>query len=132
MAVDAGLGEMLRSGQLITRDYGPRVRVSKVFANLPLIPDSPIDIGVQKFSEKCSLCAKCCQGRAFMTGERTDSVWDASNSPGMLKWPIMAMKCFDFWVKNGTHCSICIRVCRGIIEITCCIRWSEPLQKEMS
>jgi hypothetical protein len=29
----------------------------------------------------------------------------------MLKWPIKAMKCFDFWVKNGTHCSICIRVC---------------------
>jgi len=111
MAVDAGLGEMGRSGQLITRDYGPRVRISKVFTDLPLIPDSPIDIGVQKFCEKCGLCAKYCPGQALMTGERTDSAWDASNSPGMLKWPIKAMKCFDFWVKNGTHCSVCIRVC---------------------
>jgi hypothetical protein len=21
------------------------------------------------------------------------------------------MKCLDWWVKNGTHCSVCIRVC---------------------
>jgi reductive dehalogenase len=111
MAVDAGLGEMGRNGQLITRDYGPRVRIGKVFTDLPLIPDSPIDIGVQKFCEKCALCAKYCPGRALMTGERTDRAWDASNSSGMLKWPVKAMKCFDFWVKNGTHCSICIRVC---------------------
>ena len=111
LAVDAGLGEMGRSGQLITRDYGPRVRTCKVFTDLPLIPDPPIDIGVQKFCEKCALCAKYCPGRALMIGERTDTAWDASNSSGMLKWPIKAMNCFDFWVKNGTHCAICLRVC---------------------
>ncbi|MBW1668605.1 MAG: reductive dehalogenase [Deltaproteobacteria bacterium] len=111
MAVDAGLGEMGRSGQLITREFGPRVRISKVFTDLPLIPDSPVDIGVQKFCEKCKLCAKYCPSRALMTGERTDKAWDVSNSPGMLKWPIHAMKCFDWWVKNGTHCSVCVRVC---------------------
>ena len=54
MAVDAGLGEMGRNGLLITRDYGPRVRISKVFTNLPLIPDSPIDIGVQKVTTQTS------------------------------------------------------------------------------
>jgi len=31
MAVDAGLGELGRNGQLITRDYGSSVRISKVF-----------------------------------------------------------------------------------------------------
>ncbi len=46
-----------------------------------------------------------------MMEDRTDQAWDESNSPGMQKWPIHAMKCFDWWVKNGTHCSICIRVC---------------------
>lgn len=111
MAVDAGLGEMGRHGQLITRDFGPRIRISKVLTDLPLIPDSPIDIGVQKFCEKCKLCAKYCPSRALMLGERTDQAWDESNSPGMLKWPIRAMRCFDWWVKNGTHCTVCIRVC---------------------
>ena len=111
MAVDAGLGEMGRNGMLITRDYGPRVRISKVFTNLPLIPDSPIDIGVQKFCEKCALCAKHCPSQALVSGDRTDKAWNAHNVPGMLKWPIHAMKCLDWWVNNGNHCSICIRVC---------------------
>lgn len=111
MAVDAGLGEMGRHGQLITRDFGPRVRISKVFTDLPLVPDPPIDIGIQGFCEKCGLCAKHCPSRALMSGERTDKGWDESNVPGMLKWPIKAMNCLDWWVKNGTHCSICLRVC---------------------
>lgn len=111
MAVDAGLGEMGRSGQLITRDYGPRVRISKVFTNLPLIFDSPIDIGVQKFCEKCSLCAEYCPSRAIIPDDRTDKAWNEHNVPGMLKWPIRAMNCLDWWVKNGNHCSICMRVC---------------------
>jgi len=111
MAVDAGLGELGRNGLLITREFGPRVRISKVFTNLPLIPDSPIDLGIQKFCEKCGLCAKYCPSRSIMAGERTDKAWDVSNSPGMLKWPIHAMRCLDWWVKNGTHCSVCIRVC---------------------
>ena len=111
MAVDAGLGELGRLGQLITREFGPRVRISKVFTDLELIPDSPIDIGVQEFCEKCKLCGKHCPSRALMSEDRTDKAWDESNSPGILKWPIKAMRCLDWWVKNGTHCSICIRVC---------------------
>jgi len=111
MAVDAGLGEMGRNGMLITRDYGPRVRISKVFTDLPLVLDSPIDIGVQKFCEKCSLCAKYCPSSALPPGERTDRGWNEHNVSGMLKWPIKAMNCLDWWVKNGNHCSICIRVC---------------------
>ena len=111
MAVDAGLGELGRNGLLITREFGPRVRISKVFTDLPLIPDSPVDIGVQKFCERCGLCAQYCPSGAIMAGPRTDQPWDVSNSPGMLKWPVKAMNCLDWWVKNGTHCSICIRVC---------------------
>jgi reductive dehalogenase len=111
MAVDAGLGEMGRNGQLITRDYGSSVRISKVFTDLPLVPDRPIDLGVQGFCEKCALCAKHCPSRAISAGERTDQPNNEHTSPGMRKWPVHAMKCLDWWVKNGTHCSICIRVC---------------------
>lgn len=111
MAVDAGLGELGRHGLLITRQFGPRVRISKVFTNLPLIPDRPIDIGIQKFCEVCKLCSKHCPSRSLSSGPRIDTGWDISNSPGMLKWPIRAMKCLNFWTKNGCHCSVCIRVC---------------------
>lgn len=111
MAVDAGLGEMGRNGMLITREYGPRVRISKVFTTLPLVPDTPIDIGVQRFCQECKLCAKYCPSRALMLGDRTDEAWDRHNVPGMLKWPIRAMDCLDWWVKNGNHCSVCLRVC---------------------
>jgi len=111
MAIDAGLGELSRMGLLMTREFGPRCRISKVFTNLPLEADTPIDIGVQAFCEKCEKCAEHCPSQALMTGERTDRPWDRSNNPGMSKWPIRAMRCLDWWVKNGTHCSVCIRVC---------------------
>jgi reductive dehalogenase len=111
IAVDAGLGELSRMGLLMTREYGPRVRISKVITNLPLEVDQPIDIGVQGFCEKCERCSHHCPSGAIKSGQRTAEPWDESNTRGMLKWPVNAMKCFDWWVKNGTHCSVCIRVC---------------------
>ena len=88
MAVDAGLGEMGRNGQLITRDFGSSVRISKVFTNLPLVPDRPIDFGVQGFCEQCALCARHCPSRSIRPGERTDQPNNEHTSPGMLKWPV--------------------------------------------
>lgn len=110
-AVDAGLGEMGRLGLLITREFGPRCRIGKVFTDLPLETDRPVDIGVQPFCEKCERCSRHCPSGAIKWGERTAEPWDQSNSRGLLKWPVHAMKCLDWWVKNGSHCSICIRVC---------------------
>ena len=110
-AVDAGLGEMGRMGMLMTREFGPRCRIGKVFTNLPLEADQPIDIGVQAFCEKCERCSSQCPSGAIKSGARTEEPWDESNNRGMLKWPVNAMKCLDWWVKNGSHCSVCIRVC---------------------
>jgi reductive dehalogenase len=123
LAVDAGMGEHGRHGLLITNEYGPRVRISKVFTDLPLEVDRPIDLGVQAFCEKCELCAIHCPSRALMKGERTDRAWDESNNINVLKWPIKAMRCMHFWEKNRSHCSNCIRVCpfnkpSGIIHTT--------------
>jgi len=111
MAIDAGLGELGRNGLLITPEFGSSLRLCKVFTDLPLNFDSPIDIGVQNFCEKCGLCVKYCAAQALTSGSRIDTGWNKCNSPGILKWPIRAMKCFDWWVENGTHCSVCIRVC---------------------
>lgn len=112
MAVDAGLGEMGRNGLLITEKFGPRVRLSKVFTDLPLATDAPIDLGVQHFCEICGKCAQQCPGNALLKGERTDQAIDQSTNPGMLKWPVHAEKCLKWWYKSGTTgCSNCIRVC---------------------
>jgi reductive dehalogenase len=111
LAIDAGLGELGRNGQLITKKFGPRVRICKVFTDLPLEVDTPIDMGVQAFCERCEICAEKCPSHALMGGERTDKAWDESNSIHVLKWPVKAMNCLSWWEKNKSHCSNCIRVC---------------------
>ena len=111
LAIDAGLGELGRNGLLITKEYGPRVRLCKVLTDLPLKPDDPIDIGVQDLCEKCDKCARHCPARAIMDGERTDQPRNICNNSGVLKWPIDAERCVTWWSRNGTGCTNCIRVC---------------------
>ena len=45
LAVDAGLGEVGRLGYLMTKEFGPRIRLSAVTTNLTLVPDKPVDNG---------------------------------------------------------------------------------------
>ena len=111
LAVDAGLGELGRNGLLITPEFGPRVRLCKVFTDLPLVPDKPIEFGVWDFCMKCERCAEECPSRAIMYGEPTEKPNNISNREGLLRWPINAEKCLAFWADNGTDCSNCIRVC---------------------
>jgi reductive dehalogenase len=111
MAVDAGLGELGRNGILITEKYGPRVRLCKVFTDLPLVHDKPVDLGVQAFCEICEKCAKSCPGQALKHGERTAEHNNISNNVNILKWPVNAERCIQWWAKNRAHCAVCIRVC---------------------
>jgi reductive dehalogenase len=112
LAIDAGLGEMGRNGILITEKYGPRVRLCKVFTDLPLVPDEPVDLGVQHFCKNCKLCAKHCPGQALMKEERSDRPIDISNNSGVLKWQVNADRCLSWWYRSGTTgCAVCIRTC---------------------
>lgn len=45
--MDAGLGELSRVGYLITKAFGPRVRLAAVTTNMPLVPDKPVDLGAE-------------------------------------------------------------------------------------
>jgi epoxyqueuosine reductase QueG len=56
---------------LITKKYGPRVRIAKVFTNLPMAVDEPIEFGVKEFCDTCKKCAEHCPGQAIMYGEQT-------------------------------------------------------------
>ena len=111
LAIDAGLGELGRNGLLITRKFGPRVRLAKVFTNLPLRANEPAKLGITGFCQTCGKCAVHCPGQAIIDGERTTEGHNVSTSTGTLKWPINAEKCFSFWARNEGSCMSCIRVC---------------------
>jgi reductive dehalogenase len=104
LAVDAGLGEMGRLGYLMTKQFGPRVRLGAVTSNLPLIPDEPVDLGLEDFCRICRKCAVCCPSHSIPTGERQEV-------NGILRWKLNAETCFDYWGKIGTDCNVCMRVC---------------------
>ena len=103
-AVDAGLGEMGRFGYLITKKYGPRVRLAAVTTDLPLIPDQPVDIGVEDFCNSCKKCAICCPSNSIPMADQREV-------NGSLRWKLDEETCFEYWGKVGTGCNICMRVC---------------------
>ena len=104
LAVDAGLGETGRLGYLMTKDYGPRVRLAAVTTELELVTDSPVDIGVEDFCKICKKCASCCPSNAIPSD-------DPIVVNGSLRWKLNAETCFDYWGKVGTDCNVCMRVC---------------------
>ncbi|MBW2209158.1 MAG: reductive dehalogenase [Deltaproteobacteria bacterium] len=111
IAIDAGLGELGRNGLLITPQYGPRVRLAKIFTDLPLVPDSPIEFGVWDFCMICGKCAQKCPSQSLMHGEPSAKAHNISNREGVRAWHINAETCLPFWAANGTDCSNCIRAC---------------------
>jgi hypothetical protein len=112
LAIDAGLGELGRLGLLITPEYGPCVRLCKVFTDMPLAPDGPIEFGIAKFCRACDRCSGGCPAGAIQTGrEPSYEVVCPSNNRGILRWAVNADKCYSYWVENGASCSNCIALC---------------------
>ena len=111
LAMAAGLGELGRNGLLITEKYGPRVRICKVFTDLPLLHDTYRPFGVAPFCESCKKCADRCPSGAISHDEPTTQGPSFSNHSGVEKWYIDPERCFLFWVKNWMDCSHCIKVC---------------------
>ncbi len=110
-AIAAGLGELGRMGLLITQPFGPRVRLCKVFTDLPLAYDKPHYFGVEKFCRVCMKCAKHCSSKAISFDEPTMEGPTISNFSGVQKWYINPEKCFLFWVKNWMDCNNCVMSC---------------------
>jgi reductive dehalogenase len=111
LAMAAGLGEGSRMGLLVTERFGPRVRLCKVFTDLPLQNDSYRPFGVMEFCKTCKKCAIHCPSRAIPDGSMSTEGPTISNQSGILKWYVDGEKCFAFWAKNRMDCTNCIRVC---------------------
>ncbi|WBW94680.1 reductive dehalogenase domain-containing protein [Oceanirhabdus sp. W0125-5] len=104
VAVEAGLGELGRSGLLVTKEFGPRVRLGIVTTDMPLTPDGKIDFGLQKFCEECGLCARTCPGKSI-------SKTSKEMVDGVLRWKINMEECYRRWRSLGTDCGICLCNC---------------------
>ena len=102
IAVDAGIGELGRNGVLITKEYGPRVRISIVTTSAPLIIDGTVDLGVDKFCQICKKCYRHCPTRAI-----SDKKVDTN---GIAKWSVDGDKCISACARNF-ECTICFKVC---------------------
>ncbi len=105
VAVDAGLGELSRMGYLMTKEFGPRIRLSAVTTDLPLVADKPVDLGIQSFCAICKKCAVCCPSQSIPEDDAPGRV------NGTLRWKLNEETCFNHWAKIGTDCNVCMRVC---------------------
>jgi reductive dehalogenase len=105
LAVDAGLGELGRLGYVMTRELGPRVRLSAVFTDLPMLTDKPIDVGAVDFCRECKKCAACCPSRSIPDDD------SPAEHNGTLRWKLDDQSCFDYWGTVGTDCNVCMKVC---------------------
>lgn len=131
LAWKAGLGEVGRIGVLIHPRLGPRIRLGVITTDIPLVPSSgPRGRGILDFCEKCRKCALNCPGKAIPDKEKVIE-------NGVEKWVIDREKCYYYWRKAGTDCSICIMSCpyskpdnffHNIIRmLAASSRWIQPL-----
>ncbi|MGI9395286.1 MAG: 4Fe-4S double cluster binding domain-containing protein [Boseongicola sp.] len=110
-AIKAGLGEYARNQMVITPEFGPRLRFSKIFTSIPVAHDPPNLHGVRAFCDICTKCADACPVNALPFGPPKESGGARSEIKGVRKWTSDAEKCFGFWAKLSSDCAICMRVC---------------------
>ena len=110
-AIKAGLGEYGRNQLVITPEFGPRVRFSKIFTDLPMALDQPKKFGITEFCNICERCADACPPKAIPRGQPTEFGPNKSSIRGVVKWTADCEKCFGYWARMGSDCAICMRVC---------------------
>jgi len=95
-----GLGTVGASHNLLTPEFGPRVRFVSVFTSAEIPPDPMID---KDLCIKCEACAKCCPKSAIrMRSDRVIGDYDDQACLEMAE-DLVARRCFP--------CGICTKVC---------------------
>ena len=105
-ATRAGLGWIGRHCQLITRPFGPWVRLATVFTDMELPCGPPIE---RNFCGQCMRCIEACPAKAL-----TGKAW----YPGLPREEILDVSLCDTWKKThyfeyhkGHNCGICSSAC---------------------
>ena len=102
----AGIGEVSRAGIILNPYLGLAYKAAAILTNMPLVPDKPIDFGLQSFCQKCKICAENCPSQAISTGDKV-------MYNGYQTWKLDTRRCasFNFTNKNGTMCNRCVKSC---------------------
>jgi len=104
LAIDAGMGELGRHGVMITKELGSCLKLTAVTTDIPLVYDSPVDIGVNEFCQDCKICAESCPSGAIPHGGKR-------MVRGVEKWVINPEACYRVWNETGTDCGVCVASC---------------------
>ena len=105
-ATRAGLGWIGRHCQLVTRRFGPWIRLATVFTDTNLPCSAPIE---RSFCGSCTACVEACPAKALK-----GSPWKA----GIPREDLLDVYACDDWKKKhyfqyhkGHNCGICAAVC---------------------
>jgi reductive dehalogenase len=103
----AGLGELSRIGELVLNPFlGPRSKSVVFTTSLPLLPDKPIDFGLQATCQMCLKCARECPCNAIPFGPKV-------MFNGYEIWKPDVEKCGRYRLTNmkGSACGRCMKTC---------------------
>ena len=103
----AGLGELSRIGELALNPFvGPRFKSVVLTTDLPLVPDKPIDFGLQYFCSRCLKCARECPVSAIPFGGKV-------MFNGYEMWKPDVERCARYRITNqkGSACGRCMKTC---------------------
>jgi ferredoxin len=102
----SGIGEISRAGIIVSPFLGASYKASAVLTDLPLVPDKPIDFGLQDFCHRCKLCAIECPSKSISMGDKV-------MYNGYETWKLDEKSCASFCSarKKGTMCVTCAKVC---------------------
>jgi reductive dehalogenase len=106
--VASGIGELGRNGLVINKNFGARIHMpDPILTDLPLVPDAPVDIGVEDFCKICRKCANTCPTNSIPFGDKV--VFN-----GIEKYKINWLTCYklrpyvhEYW----GSCLTCAAVC---------------------
>ena len=109
LAVEAGLGEVARTGYCVTPELGGNCRMAVVTTNLPMATDKPIHFGVEEFCNKCKLCAESCPSGAIPMDDSPKGM----TIRGYEHWYINNGACYNYWRESmgPMGCRLCVAVC---------------------
>jgi epoxyqueuosine reductase len=102
----AGIGEVSRAGIILNPFLGLGFKAAAVLTDMPLVPDKPVDFGLQSFCQQCRICAENCPSKAISTGDKV--LYN-----GYETWKLDTRRCasLNFTNKNGTMCNRCVKSC---------------------